>query len=200
MKTLTTVGELLELYPPPVERAIRKVQPHITPLYRAWISESHFLVLASVGPSGIDASPRGDDGAVAHIADEKTVLIPDWKGNNRLDSLRNIVLDGRVSLMFFVQGCDNVVRVNGTASLTAEEPIRAIFQKDNKLPTTVISVAVAEIYFQCAKALMRSKLWSVPEPAPTVPSAGDFQREFDENFNSESYDAGYAEYARSRMW
>ena len=200
MKALTTVGELLELYPPPVERAIRKVQPHITPLYKAWISESRFLVLASVGPSGIDASPRGDYGAVAHIADEKTLLIPDWKGNNWLDSLQNIVLDGRVSLMFLVQGCDNVVRVNGNASITADAHMREIFRKNDKLPTTVISVTVAEIYFQCAKALMRSNFWSIPEVTPTVPSAGDFQREFDENFNSESYDAGYAEYARSRMW
>lgn len=200
MTTLTTIGELMDLYPPPVDRAVKKVRPGITPLYRRWISESRFLVLASVGPSGTDASPRGDDGAVVHVADEKTILIPDWKGNNRLDSLRNIILDGRVSIMFFVQGSDNVVRVNGLASITVDEAMLRIFQKQDKLPTTVISVKIEEIYFQCAKALMRSRLWAIPEKTPAVPSAGEFLMECDDRFDAETYDTEYPEYARSRIW
>ena len=121
MQTITSTNELEEIYGAPVPQSLTKVTSHLTPLYRDWIGAARFLVLSTIGPEGTDASPRGDDGPVVHMADSRTLWLPDWRGNNRIDSLRNIVRDPRVSLMFMVPGCNNVVRVNGTAVLTADE-------------------------------------------------------------------------------
>ena len=134
------------------------------------------------------------------IVDDTTLHLPDWRGNNRLDSLRNIVRDSRVSLMFMVPGCDNVVRVNGTALLTADAALTASFEKKGKEPRTVIVITPQEIYFQCAKAIMRSGLWRPTAEKPDVPTAGDFVKEMKADFDGKSYDADYAEYAKSRMW
>ena len=114
------------------------------------------MILSTVGPGGTDASPGGDRYEVARIVDAKTLWLPDWKGNNRLDSLKNIVEDGRLSLMFMVSGSDAVVRINGEAILTADDDITSAFERDGKLPCTVTVITVSEVYFQCAKALMRS--------------------------------------------
>ena len=132
--------------------------------------------------------------------DEHTLLLPDWRGNNRLDSLRNIVEDGRVSLMFLVPGSNNVVRVNGTAALTADKEYTARFENHNKQPRTVIVIHIAEIYFQCAKAIMRSQLWEPNEKALSLPTAGDFIKEHNADFDAEGYDSGYEAYAKERMW
>ena len=200
MQPIATVEELERLYDPVVPGALAKVVTRLTPHYRAWIGASRFVVLSTVGPEGTDASPRGDSGAVAQVADDRTVLLPDWRGNNRLDSLRNIVRDGRVSLMFMVPGCNNVVRVNGSAILTADPAMTAWFEHGGKRPRTVIVVRVGEAYFQCAKALMRSRLWAGEVPAIRLPSAGDFIKELDDGFDAAAYDSGYADYARDRMW
>ena len=157
-------------------------------------------MLSTVGPEGTDASPRGDSGAVVRVVDGSTLWLPDWRGNNRLDSLRNIVEDGRVSLMFLVPGSNNVVRVNGTALLTADKSVTAQFVKDGKTPRTVIAITVAEVYFQCAKALMRSRLWTSGDESTGVPSAGDFIGEVRDGFDARAYDEGYADYAKDRMW
>jgi PPOX class probable FMN-dependent enzyme len=200
MQPIRTLAELEALYDAAVPGALAKVSPRLTPLYRQWIEASRFVVLTTVGPEGTDASPRGDDGPVVRIADERTVLLPDWRGNNRLDSLRNIVADGRVSLMFMVPGCSNVVRINGTALLTADAGLTASFARQGKAPRTVAVVTVDEVYFQCAKALMRSRLWAGEDRSGEVPSAGDFIREFTAGFDAAAYDHGYGEYARERMW
>ncbi len=121
-------------------------------------------------------------------------------GNNRIDSLRNIVQDGRVSLLFMVPGSLNVVRVNGRAVLSAEPQATTHFEKDGKLPKTVIVITVEEVYFQCAKALMRSDLWGGADDSPRVPTAGAFIKERQAGFDADSYDAGYADYAAGRMW
>ena len=161
---------------------------------------SRFLVLTTVGPEGTDASPRGDATPVVAIEDETTLILPDWQGNNRLDSLRNIVRDGRVSLMFMVPGCKNVVRVNGLAVLSNETALTNRFETAGKLPKTVIVISVSEVYFQCAKALMRSELWSGADQSHGLPTAGDFISEFKELFDAKAYDDGYCEYAKDRMW
>ena len=114
-------------------------------------------VLSTVGPEGTDGSPRGDDGPVVRIADEKTLLMPDWRGNNRADSLRNMVRDGRVSLMFMVPGSNNVVRVNGTAVLSIAKDLLTRFSDKGRRPRSVIVVTIGEIYSQCARALMRAR-------------------------------------------
>ncbi|MEL7151450.1 MAG: pyridoxamine 5'-phosphate oxidase family protein [Pseudomonadota bacterium] len=200
MTPITSLDELEALYDTPLPASLAKVQTQLTPHYRRWIMTSRFVVLTTVGPDGTDGSPRGDDGPVVQIADDTTLLLPDWRGNNRIDSLRNIVTDGRVSLMFMIPGCRNVVRVNGTASLTADADLTGRFEKTGKRPKTVIVVSLGEIYFQCAKALMRSNLWSGEDLSATVPSAGDFIREFTEGFDAKSYDDGYPDYAAPRMW
>ena len=200
MKVIDTIGALEELYDVPVHSSLAKVQKALTPNYKKWIALSRFLVLTTVGPEGTDASPRGDATPVVAIKDEKTLLLPDWRGNNRLDSLRNIVRDGRVSLMFMVPGCTNVVRVNGRAVLSNETALTNRFETAGKLPKTVIVISVSEVYFQCAKALMRSQLWSGANQIHGLPTAGDFISEFKELFDARAYYDSYGEYAKDRMW
>lgn len=200
MISIDSIEQLEALYDTPLSPTLAKVQTTLTPLYRRWIEAARFLVLTTVGPEGTDGSPRGDDGQVVQIADDKTLLLPDWRGNNRIDSLRNVVRDGRVSLMFMIPGCRNVVRVNGQAVLTADAAMTSRFEKAGKTPKTVIVITIGEIYFQCAKALMRSELWSGQDLSNTVPRAGDFIREFTEGFDADAYDDGYHAYAEPRMW
>ena len=200
MNKISTIEELETLYDKPFQGPLDKVQATITPMYEKWINHSRFTILTTVGPEGTDASPRGDIDSVARIVDPKTLMLPDWRGNNRLDSLRNIVRDGRISLMFMVPGANNVIRVNGTSILTADEQVTQTFGHNGKTPKTVIIVTVQEVYFQCAKALMRSKLWKSEDESKLVPTAGEFLKELEEGFDATSYDEGYAEYAKDKMW
>ncbi len=201
MKMIETMAELEAVYDaPPVKSSLDKVADRLTPLYRQWITASRFCVLSTVGPEGTDASPRGDDGPVVVELDPKTLAMPDWRGNNRIDSLRNIVRDGRVSLMFMVPGSANVVRVNGTARLTADPERTSRFEQRGKHPRSVILVEIGEVYFQCAKAIMRSRLWSGEDESGAVPTAGQMVREADAGFDAEDYDTHYAERAQERMW
>ncbi|MEM1161573.1 MAG: pyridoxamine 5'-phosphate oxidase family protein, partial [Pseudomonadota bacterium] len=120
MDFIESIAELETHYGAPGAPSLRKVADHLTPLYRKWVMASRFCVVTTVGPEGTDGSPRGDDGSVVKELNSKTLLMPDWRGNNRFDSLRNIVRDGRVSLMFMVPGSNNVVRINGEARLSAD--------------------------------------------------------------------------------
>ena len=200
MRIIQSIEALEELYEPAVQTSLDKVASEITPLYRQWIEASRFVILSTVGPEGTDASPRGDDCPVVSIENSTELILPDWRGNNRLDSLRNIVRDKRVSLMFMVPGSNNVVRINGEAVVTDEPSIVARFEKAGKFPRSVIIVRVVEIYFQCAKALMRSKLWSSEDESAGLPTAGDFIKQFNKEFAARAYDENYAENAKSRMW
>ena len=200
MTLIKTLAELEAIYGKPVPRSIEKVVTTMTPHYRAWIEASHFVVISTVGPEGTDASPRGDDGSVVEILDDQTVLLPDWFGNNRIDSLRNIVRDERVSLMFMIPSSTNVVRINGTAIVTTDTATCARFEKKGKLPRSVVVMSIGEMYFQCAKALMRSGLWQGLGSDTKVPTAGDFVKERDALFDGKAYDDEYAKYAKPRMW
>ena len=200
MQTIGTIAELEEVYGEVTPLAITKVARRMTPMYRRWIEASRFTILSTVGPEGTDATPRGDDGPVVRIVDDHTIWLPDWRGNNRIDSLRNIVRDPRVSLMFMVPGCNNVVRVNGRGVLTADPGVVSTFEQRGKHPRTVAVITIEEMYFQCAKALMRSGLWTRGDDSATVPTAGEFLREVKEDFDAEGYDKGYAAYAEPRMW
>lgn len=199
MTTIDTIDALEALYDAPVPASLTKVTPRMTPLYRQWIEAARFVVLSTTGPEGTDGSPRGDDGPVVRIVDDLTLWLPDWRGNNRIDSLRNIVRDGRISLMFMVPGSQNVVRVNGRAVLTADPVVTGSFERRDMHPKLVIVVTLDEMYFQCAKAIMRSGLWSRDDSAD-VPTAGQFVKEQDQGFDGEGYDATYPEYAKTRMW
>ena len=199
MQTIDDISALEALYDAPAPRSLTKVTKVLTPAYKKWIEASRFCILSTVGPDGTDATPRGDDGPVVRIVDDRTMWMPDWRGNNRLDALRNIVEDGRVSLMFMLPGNNTVVRVNGTGVLTADPTITATFTQGGQHPRSVLVFTVGEAYFQCAKALMRSRLWAV-ETSPDVPTAGDFLKEQEASFDAEEYDAGYEAYAKPRMW
>ncbi len=170
---IETVAELENLYGTPKAPAVRKVADRMVPVYRQWVMASRFCVLTTVGPEGSDGSPRGDDGPVVIEIDEKTLAMPDWFGNNRIDSLRNIVRDPRVSLMFMVPGSTNVVRINGRGKVSADEGMLERFERDGKRPRSVILISIEEIYFQCSRALMRSRLWTSGDESSGLPSPGD---------------------------
>ena len=200
MNYIEDIAALEALYGTPGQPSLRKVADHLTPLYRKWIMAARFAVLTTVGPAGTDGSPRGDDGPVVTELDPKTLAMPDWRGNNRLDSLRNIVSDGRVSLMFMVPGSNTVVRVNGTARLTADSALRARFERRGRQPATVIVIRIAEVYTQCARAVIRAGLWS-RDDAEGLPSAGDILAEVSKGEEGgAAYDAAWPARAAKTMW
>lgn len=201
MQWIEDIPALEALYGKPGAAATRKVATHLTPLYRQWIMASRLCVLSTVGSDGTDGSPRGDDGPAVMELDPCTLAMPDWRGNNRLDSLRNIVEDGRVSLMFFVPGSNNVVRVNGTARLTADANLRARFERDGKQPATVIVIAIGEIYSQCARALLRARTWVSGDESADLPKIGAILAEMtDGEEGGPDYDANWQARALKTMW
>ncbi|MGZ9809022.1 pyridoxamine 5'-phosphate oxidase family protein [Pseudoroseicyclus sp. H15] len=197
---IDSIEALEALYGKPGEASLIKVTDHLTPEYSRWIAASRFCVLSTVGPEGTDASPRGDDGEVVLQLDARTLALPDWRGNNRMDSLRNIVRDGRVSLMFFVPGSNNVMRVNGRAELTVAEDMLASFERGGKRPRSVTLVHVAEAYSQCARALMRSRLWTAGDESAGLPSVGDMLKGVKADFDGAAYDADWPGRAATSMW
>jgi PPOX class probable FMN-dependent enzyme len=194
------VGDLETLYGAPSEASLVKVAPRLTPLYAKWIMASRLCVISTVGDEGTDGSPRGDDGPVAQMPDDKTLLIPDWRGNNRMDTLRNIVEDGRISLMFFVAGSHNVIRVNGTAVVSLDPALTRRFKDRGQLPRSVIVVTVAEVYSQCARALMRASIWSGDKAPDDLPTIGELLAEQKDGFDGAAYDAAWAGRAKETMW
>ncbi|MAM61949.1 pyridoxamine 5'-phosphate oxidase family protein [Maritimibacter sp. UBA3975] len=201
MKRIETVEALEALYPTkPSTAATIKVTDRLIPGYRSWIAASRFCILSTVGPEGTDASPRGDDGPVALTLDDRLLAIPDWKGNNRLDTLRNIVRDGRVSVMFMVPGSMNVMRVNGTAILTDDPHMTGRFDRAARVPKSVILVTVGEVYPQCARAILRAGLWS-RDDAAGLPTMGEMLTQASEgDFDGAGYDIEWPDRAKDTMW
>jgi len=201
MDAIKSIEDLEALYGTPGAPSLRKVARQMTPLYRKWIMASRLCMLATVGPEGTDDSPRGDDGSVVLELDPGTLALPDWRGNNRIDSLRNIVRDGRVSLMFLVPGSNNVVRVNGTAIVTADPDLLQRFDKAGKLPRTIIVIKIKEIYSQCARALMRARTWTSGDESEGLPSVGDILAEQTAGEEGgRAYDEAWAPRAAKTMW
>lgn len=198
--TITDIAALEALYGQPGEASIIKVADRLTPTYRRWIMASRLCVLATVGPEGTDSSPRGDDGPVVQELDETTLLMPDWRGNNRMDSLRNIVTDGRVSLMFVVPGSNNVVRVNGRAKVSVAPDLLARFSDKGRQPRSVVVVELREVYSQCARALMRAGLWEGRDDSAGLPTVGDMLAEQKADFDGATYDAEWGARASKTMW
>lgn len=200
MDRIDSIQALEALYPDAMPSAIRKVGDHVTPLFARWIEGARFCVLSTVGPEGVHGSPRGDDGPVVRVDSPHVLTMPDWRGNNRLDCLRDIVRDGRAALLFMIRGTHTTVRVNGVASLTQDADLRASFAKGDKLPATVILFEVHEVYTQCAKALMRSDLWN-RDDAAGLPTVGEILADMSNGVDGgAAYDANYPEYAKPRMW
>jgi uncharacterized protein len=201
MDIIDSIAELETIYGAPMPTSLAKVADHLTPEYTRWISYAKFCILSTVGPEGTDATPRGDDGPVVAIQDPRTILLPDWAGNNRCDSLRNIIRDDRLSLMFMVQGSGTVVRVNGRGKITADETLRQKFARKAMLPRTVLVVTLDEVYFQCSKAMMRSRLWGEAPDISKLPTAGEFLKAMtDGREGGAEYDAGYEDRAKEILW
>jgi len=197
-----SIEELKRIYDGGVsEAAIKKVANRLTPKYEEWISNSYFCVLSTVGEEGVDNSPRGDNGPVVKVVDESTLLMPDWRGNNRLDSLLNIIRDKRASLMFFVTGSNTVIRVNGGAFVSADDDLINQFEVKGKKPKSVIVFAVKEVYSQCAKAMIRSDLWKRDCSGLNLPTVGDFMVEqTGGEFDGKTYDGEWRDRAEKTMW
>ena len=170
----TSVEQLERVYGEPYGPSIAKEADRITAHYRAFIEAAPFFALASVGPDGMDCSPRGDPAGFVRVHDERTLLIPDRQGNNRIDTLRNILVDPLVALLFLIPGCGETIRVNGRASISVDPALAQTFVMNGKTPRAVIVVTVDRIYFQCAKAIVRSKLWDASRhiDRKSLPSAG----------------------------
>jgi len=152
--------------------SLAKVADHVHALYRPYIEASPFAVLATVGETGLDTSPRGDAPGFVRIADAHTLLLPDRRGNQRIDSLRNIARDPRVALLFLVPGAGEALRVNGTARISASPALCAEFMANGRAPASVMVISVTSVFFQCARAIKRSQLWAAPAHAPDLPSPG----------------------------
>jgi uncharacterized protein len=201
MDWITDLDTLHSHYGTPKTPAMAKVAAHLTPAYRAFLDRSRFCMLSSVGPEGTDGSPRGDEGPVVTVLDAATIALPDWKGNDRIDTLRNIVRDGRVSLYFLVPGSTTSVRINGTARLTADAAMIARFERDGKHPRTVIIVTIAEVYSQCARALQRSALWTCGDQSAGLPTVGQMMQDASAGaIDGAAYDIERATRAHLGMW
>jgi len=203
MSIIRTVEELAALYGTPSDPAIVKETPRLTPEYRAMIEASPFAVLATSGPEGLDCSPRGDKPGFVRIHDERTLMIPDRRGNNRVDSLRNIVRDPRVALLFLIPGAGNTLRVNGRAQVSVEPALLDSFVMEGKAPRSVVVIAIDTVYFQCARAIMRSDLWNPATHgrASSLPTPGQILATLSAGkVGGESYDREWPGRAQTSLW
>jgi len=203
MSIIATIEQLEAIYGQPNDASTVKVANRVTPQYRVLIDKSPFAALATCGPEGLDCSPRGDLAGFVRVHDEKTLMMPDRRGNNRVDSLRNIVRDPRVALLFLIPGAGSTLRVNGRAQVSADAGLLASFGMEGKVPRTVIVMTVDEIYFQCARAIVRSELWNPDRHVDpkSLPTPGQILAEMSENLvGGEDYDRAWPERARQSLW
>jgi len=198
-----TVEGLRALYGMPAGASVKKEADHVHPMYRPFIEASPWLAIATLGPHGLDTSPRGDAPGFVEVADDHTLLLPDRRGNNRIDTLRNIAHDPRVSLLFLVPGHNETLRVLGTARISVHPDLLARFEVDGKPPRSVMVISVGKVFFQCGRAVLRSGLWNparhVREGA--MPTAGSVlevltAREID----GAAYDAALPERQRTTLY
>ena len=203
MSTIERVEDLEALYGVPGEASTVKEIDRIIPEYRAFIDASPFVAMATVGPEGLDCSPRGDLAGFVRVHDEQTLMMPDRKGNNRVDSLHNIVRDPRVALLFLVPGSGTTLRINGRARVDTDADLCASFVVDGKAPRSVVVMTVEAIYFQCARAIIRSGIWnpeSQVEPG-SLPTPGDILAAVsDGRVGGKAYDDEWPERAAKSMW
>jgi hypothetical protein len=203
MSVIATIEQLEAIYGQVGEASTVKVADRVTSSYRVLIEKSPFAALATSGPEGLDCSPRGDLPGFVRIHDEKTLMMPDRRGKNRVDSLHNIVRDPRVALLFLIPGSGSTLRINGCAHVSADPGLLASFKMEGKAPRSVIVVSVHEVYFQCARAIVRSDLWNPDKRVDprTLPTPGQILAEMSENrVGGEVYDREWPERARQSMW
>ena len=206
---ITFIDHLAALYPNPIAPAsVAKEIDHVDVNYAALIAASPFFVLATNGPDGLDCSPRGDLPGFVTVRDAKTLLIPDRRGNNRLDSLKNILFDPRIGMLFMIPGYGETLRVNGVAVLSDDPELCGRFEMAGKLPACVIVVTVESAYFQCSRAVVRAELWNPDKHVArgSVPSAGQILRDITvkndaiETFDGEAYDKALPERVKATLY
>jgi PPOX class probable FMN-dependent enzyme len=207
MQTIDSLQKLEETYSGPVsERARWKEIDHVNHLYRQFIEAAPFLVLSTHGENGVDCSPRGDPPGFVRVVSPKCIQIPDRRGNNRIDSMRNLLANGEVGLIFLIPGVGETLRVSGKAEILVDAALCASFAIDGKAASSVISVSVERVFYQCQKALLRSRLWD-PEARVErgqLPSAGQLAQFFSaargREFDGEAYDANYDEHLKQTIY
>jgi PPOX class probable FMN-dependent enzyme len=200
---LTDAMALRELYGEPSDAAIAKEIDYVHPHYRAMIEASPFMVMATSGPEGLDVSPRGDPPGFVVVEDDRTLLIPDRRGNNRADSLNNLVADPRIALLFLIPGVGETLRVNGRAEISVDPAMLERFPAQGKLPRSVIVVRVERVYFQCPKALVRSDLWNPAKHVErrSLPSSGTILADITRGkVGGAEYDAAYPERLKATIY
>ncbi len=200
---VTSIEQLEALYDAPLPRSLIKEIDYISEHYRAFIEQAPFVVVATSGPEGLDCSPRGDPPGFVRVWDEKTVLIPDRRGNNRLDTLRNLVHDPHISLLFLIPGVGETLRINGHTDIVTDPALCASFAMQGKVPTSVLVITVERVYFQCQKALVRSRLWSAEAQIPrsALPSTGQIlEARSQGDFDGAEYDRAYPEHMKKTIY
>ena len=204
MTLIQSMSDLETLYQPaPVLASTAKELDHLIPEYRRYIELSPFVVLATAGPEGLDCSPRGDAAGAVRIIDDRKLALPDRRGNNRIDSLRNIIRDPRIALLFLIPGSGTTFRVNGRATISADPALCRSFAVEGKAPRTVILIGIEKAYFQCARAIVRSGLWDPSkfvDPA-LVPTPGDvLERTTAREIDAATYNAEWPGRAAKTLW
>jgi PPOX class probable FMN-dependent enzyme len=199
---VTSEAELDALYGKPAGPAVIKEIPYISEHYRRFIEVSPFVVLATVGPEGLDCTPRGDPPGFVRVVDKNTVMLPDRRGNNRIDTLRNIVRDPRIALLFLIPGIGRTLRINGRATISVDPELCAWFTMEGKAPRSVIIVTAESVYTQCPKALVRSHLWDASRhlPESALPSSGTMMKALREGFDAETYDREYPQRLKETIY
>ncbi|WNK41894.1 pyridoxamine 5'-phosphate oxidase family protein [Pantoea agglomerans] len=198
---ITELTELEGLYGTVARPSVAKEIDHIHPAYRPFIAASPFVALATSGPEGLDVSPRGDPAGFIEIEDDKTLLLPDRRGNNRIDSLRNILHDNRVALLFLISGIGETLRVNGTAAISTDPALLERFAINNQLPKTVLRITVESVFFQCSRAIIRSGLWDAETQISrqSLPSTGSILKQIAE-IDGDAYDKALPERLKNSLY
>jgi PPOX class probable FMN-dependent enzyme len=203
MTTITSLEQLDAIYGKPGQPSLVKEVDHITPHYRAFIEASPFCALATSGPEGLDCSPRGDRPGFVRVADERALHLPDRRGNNRTDSLKNIIREPHVALLFLIPGCNETLRVNGRAHLSIVPELLDSFAVEEKPPRSVMVIEVDTVYFQCARALLRSELWNPQKhiDRKSLPTAGEILAALsDRKEGGPEYDRAWGARAKETLW
>ena len=199
---LSSAAALDALYGTPNPNSLAKEVAYLHPHYRKFVEAAPFVSLATVGAGGLDASPRGDAPGFVRVHDERTLLIPDRRGNNRIDSLKNLVSDPRIALLFLIPGVAETLRVNGRARITVDPALLATFAVDEKAPRSVIVVTAESVYTQCPKALVRSRLWDahLHVDESSLPSSGTIMKSLQKGFDGETYDRDYPQRLKETIY
>jgi uncharacterized protein len=204
MKTIESIAELEKIYDtPPVLASLVKEIDHIPTVYKNLIEHSPFVAMATMGPGGLDCSPRGDLAGFVRVLDPKTLAMPDRRGNNRIDSLRNIIIDPRIALLFFIPGSGTTFRVNGKATLTTDQDLCTSFEMEGKLPRCVILIKVEAAYTQCARAILRAGLWDPSNHVAkdAIPNTGQILEILSKGeINADDYNRDWPGRAKASMW